>query len=49
MKVTKTNESNEDDLKISELMKQRDKYQAIVDELNKEIRKLIYKYDTKAS
>jgi len=49
MKITKTNESNEDSLKISELMKQRDKYQAIVDELNKEIRKLIYKYDTKGS
>lgn len=47
MKVIKTNESDTDSLKIMELMKQRDKYQAVVDELNKKIRALVYKYDTK--
>jgi len=44
MKVIKTNDSATDSLKIKELMKQRDKYQAIVDELNKKIRELVYKY-----
>lgn len=44
MKVIKTNDSDADSLKIKELMKQRDKYQAIVDELNKKIRELVYKY-----
>jgi hypothetical protein len=47
MKVIKTNDSNTDALKIKELMKQRNQHQAIVDELNKKIRKLVYKYDTK--
>ena len=45
MKVVKRNEL--EDKKLSELIKERDKYQAIVDELTKEIRKIIYKYDRK--
>lgn len=47
MKVTKTSESDADSAQITELIKQRDKYQAVVDELNKKIRALIYKYDSK--
>lgn len=45
MKVVKINES--DDKKLAELIKERDKHQAIVDELIKQIRKIIYKYDRK--
>jgi len=45
MKVVKRNEL--EDKKLSELIKERDKYQAIVDKLTKEIRKIIYKYDKK--
>lgn len=44
MKVIKKNESED---KLAELIKERDKYQAIVDELTKQIRKIIYKYDKK--
>jgi hypothetical protein len=49
MKVVKTSDSDTDSIKITELMKEREKYQAIVDELTMKIRKLIYKYDTKGS
>jgi hypothetical protein len=45
MKVVKRNEL--EDKKLSELIKERDKHQAIVDELAKQIRKIIYKYDRK--
>jgi len=42
MKVVKINESED---KLAELIKERDKYQAIVDELTKKIRKIVYNYD----
>lgn len=45
MKVTKTNETKTDSDIIKNLMDKRDKHQAIVDALNKEIRKLVYSYD----
>ena len=44
MKVLKTTQTDSE--KIKELIDKRDKYQAVV---NTEIRKLVYKYDTKAS
>jgi hypothetical protein len=44
MKVVKISESED---KLAELIKERDKHQAIVDELTKQIRKIIYKYDRK--
>lgn len=44
MKVVKINESID---KLAELIKERDKYQAIADELTKKIRRIIYKYDRK--
>lgn len=44
MKVVKTDETKTDAQKIKELMDKRDMHQAIVDALNKEIRKLVYKY-----
>lgn len=47
MKVLKTTQTDSE--KIKELMDKRDRYQAVVDALNAEIRKLVYKYDTKAS
>jgi hypothetical protein len=42
MKVVKINES--DDKKLAELIKEKDKHQAIVDELTKKIRKIVYNY-----
>jgi hypothetical protein len=45
MKVIKTTESAQDRLHIADLMKQRDKYQVIVNILNDKIRELVYKYD----
>ena len=44
MKVAKKRESED---KLAELIKERDKYQAIADELAKQIRKIIYEYDRK--
>lgn len=44
MKVAKKHESED---KLAELIKERDKYQAIADELTKQIRKIIYKYERK--
>jgi hypothetical protein len=45
MKVIKRTESVQDSLYVKDLMKQRDKYQAVVNILNDKIRELIYKYD----
>lgn len=47
MKILKTTQTDSE--KIKELMDKRDRYQAVVDALNVEIRKLVYKYDAKAS
>ena len=44
MKVVKKHESED---KLAELIKERDKYQAIADELTKQIRKIIYEYEKK--
>lgn len=44
MKVVKKHESV---YELAELIKERDKYQAIADELTKKIRRIIYKYDRK--
>lgn len=44
MKVAKITESED---KLAELIRERDKYQAIADELTKQIRKIIYEYDRK--
>jgi hypothetical protein len=44
MKVTKKNEPKEDEI-LAELIKERDKYQLIADEITKQIRKIVYKYD----
>jgi hypothetical protein len=44
MKVVKKHESED---KLAELIKERDKHQAIADELTKQIRKIIYEYDRK--
>ena len=43
MKVTKINEPN-DDKKLAELIKERDKHQAIADALTRQIREIVYKY-----
>jgi hypothetical protein len=45
MKVIKRTESVQDSLYVKDLMKQRDKYQTVVNILNDKIRELIYKYD----
>ena len=45
MKVIKTTESAQDRLHIADLIKQRDKYQIVVNILNDKIRELVYKYD----
>jgi hypothetical protein len=46
MKVVKRSESIQDSLDIEELMKERDKYQAVVNMYTAKIRELIYKYDS---
>jgi hypothetical protein len=45
MKVIKTTESAQDRLHLADLIKQRDKYQIVVNILNDKIRELVYKYD----
>jgi hypothetical protein len=46
MKVVKRSESIQDTLEITELMKEREKYQNIVNIYTAKIRELIYKYDS---